>query len=116
MLHCVPRRTLLRRARILMCWNTSFTSIVARLGKVGVRLLQKGFLLFARPAQDDAMPAQSLCSTSMTRYLRRYEYIKELDKQRGRGQQGAKSPLLWDAGQVLARALMHVYVRALNPQ
>ena len=30
----------------------------------------------------------------------RYEYIKELDKQRGRGQQGAKSPLLWDAGQV----------------
>ena len=30
----------------------------------------------------------------------RYEYIKELDKQRGRGQQGAKSPLLWDAGQM----------------
>lgn len=30
----------------------------------------------------------------------RYEYIKELDRQRGRGQQGAKSPLLWDAGQV----------------
>ena len=32
--------------------------------------------------------------------LARYEYIKELDKQRGRGQQGAKSPLLWEAGQV----------------
>ena len=29
-----------------------------------------------------------------------YEFIKELDKQRGRGQQGAKSPLLWDEGQV----------------
>eukprot|EP00891_Asterochloris_glomerata_P000308 jgi/Astpho2/308/fgenesh1_pg.00010_%23_65_t len=29
-----------------------------------------------------------------------YHYIRELDRQRGRGQQGAKSPLLWDAGQV----------------
>lgn len=29
-----------------------------------------------------------------------YEYIKELDRQRGRGQMGAKSPLLWDEGQV----------------
>lgn len=29
-----------------------------------------------------------------------YHYIKELDKQRARGQQGAKSPLLWDEGQV----------------
>ncbi len=30
----------------------------------------------------------------------RYEYIKELDKQQGRGQQGAKSPLLWEEGEV----------------
>jgi len=29
-----------------------------------------------------------------------YHYIKELDKQRARGQQGAKSPLLWEPGQV----------------
>ncbi len=29
-----------------------------------------------------------------------FEYIKELDRQRGRGQMGAKSPLLWDEGQV----------------
>lgn len=29
-----------------------------------------------------------------------HHYIKELDRQRGRGQMGAKSPLLWDKGQV----------------
>ena len=29
-----------------------------------------------------------------------YEYIKELDQQRARGQQGAKSPLLWEAREV----------------
>ena len=32
--------------------------------------------------------------------LRRGLCLQELDKQRGRGQQGAKSPLLWDEGQV----------------
>lgn len=31
---------------------------------------------------------------------RTHRYIKELDRQRGRGQMGAKSPLLWDEGQV----------------
>lgn len=29
-----------------------------------------------------------------------HHYIKELDRQRGRGQMGAKSPLLWEEGQV----------------
>ena len=28
-----------------------------------------------------------------------YPFIQALDRQRGRGQQGAKSPLLWDPGQ-----------------
>jgi len=42
----------------------------------------------------------AVAATSRAPPLARYEYIKELDKQRGRGQQGAKSPLLWEAGQV----------------
>ena len=42
---------------------------------------------------------QGLLGASVMGCLCRYPFIKALDQQRGRGQQGAKSPLLWDSGQ-----------------
>ena len=51
-------------------------------------------------------------------------FIQALDRQRGRGQQGAKSPLLWDPGQaerllagspVLADLHARLVVRTLTP-